>query len=177
MEKDPSIQTLHALPVQFTTHVSKLDHLTMYYLEVPAEIVQQLGGFKCGRLLCTVNHNLTFQCGLMALGAGCAYISISTKRMKELHVKQGDKVTVALEKDDSKCGTPMPEELEELLKQDEEGKNRFDLIKPGIQRYVLQYVAAVKSSQLRIERAILLIENLKSLTPGKETFREMLGKK
>lgn len=53
---------------------------------------------------------------------------------------------------------------------------RFELLKPGMQRYVLQYVAGVKSSELRIDRAILIIENLKVLKEGKETFREMLGK-
>lgn len=40
----------------------------------------------------------------MALGFGRTYISISGKRMKELHLKLGDAVTVALEKDESIYG-------------------------------------------------------------------------
>jgi uncharacterized protein YdeI (YjbR/CyaY-like superfamily) len=112
----------------------------------------------------------------MSLPEGKAYISINSKRMKELEVEQGDTVTVVLTEDKSEYGVDVPEELMELFNQDPEGKKRFDLLKPGMQRYILNYVNTVKSPQLRVDRAFLLISNLKNLTPGKETFKEMLGK-
>lgn len=161
--------------IQFKTHIGLLQHLPgMHYLEVPQEVVQQLGTLKI-RLHCTVNQTLTFQCGLMALGEGKAYISISKKRMQQLRLALHDTATVALEKDNSAYGTDMPEELKELLHQDEEGNRRFQLLKPSVQRYVLNHVSAVKSPQLRVDRAITLIENLKTLPEGKENFRAMLG--
>lgn len=55
-------------------------------------------------------------------------------------------------------------------------KHRFDLLQPSIKRYVLNYVATVKSQQLHIERAFLLISNLKQIPLGKENFRKILGK-
>ncbi|WP_276498553.1 DUF1905 domain-containing protein [Pontibacter litorisediminis] len=146
----------------------------MHYLEVPQEVVQDLGTLNI-RLICKVNNTLNFQCGLMALGEGRAYISISKKRMQQLGVALHDEVTVTLEKDDSQYGTEMPAEMEELLQQDEEGNRRFLLLKPGMQRYMLNHVSAVKSPQLRVDRAITLIENLKKLPEGKENFRAMLG--
>jgi hypothetical protein len=148
----------------------------MHYLEVPQKIVKQLGGKFAIRLLCTINDSLTFQCGLVPLGNGDAYISINAKRMKQLSIKFGSKVTVALKKDGSKYGMEVPEELAELLAQDKEGMKRFKLLTQGKQRYIIYYVAMVKSTQLRIDRSILLIENLKKLPVGKESFREMLGK-
>lgn len=147
----------------------------MHYLEVPQKIIKQLGGKFSMRLLCTVNGALTFQCGLVALGNGDAYISINAKRMKQLNVTFGSKVAVELKKDESKYGMQMPEELAELLAQDTEGMKRFKKLAPGKQRYIIHYVSTVKSTQLRINRAILLIENLKKLPVGKESFREMLG--
>lgn len=161
--------------IKFETTIGQLDYLNMKYLEVPKEVVDELGTMKI-RLLCTVNGTLTFQCGLMALGEGRAYISINAKRMKQLGVTLGSRVSVALEKDNSKYGMPVPEELEELLKQDTEGKRRFDKLTPAMQRYIIFYVAGVKSKQLRLDRAILLIENLKRAVEGKETFRFLLGK-
>ncbi|GAB3824511.1 hypothetical protein GCM10028895_32950 [Pontibacter rugosus] len=95
--------------------------------------------------------------------------------MQELGAKLDDTVTVKLEKDDSTYGTKMPAEMEELLRQDEEGNRRFLLLKPGMQRYMLNHVEAVKSVQLRVDRAITLVENLKKLPEGKEDFRAMLG--
>jgi len=96
--------------------------------------------------------------------------------MKQIGVKDGEKVDVVLEPDESKYGMAVPEELQELFKQDKEGKKRFDLLTPGRQRYIIHYVSSVKNSQKRVDRAILLIENLKKLPKGKENFRDMLGK-
>jgi hypothetical protein len=162
--------------VEFKTYINLLPHLQgMHYLEVPQEVVQALGGKLKLRLHCTVNKTITFQCGLMALGQGSAYISISKERMKALGLSCGSKADVLLKKDDSKYGTTVPEEFEELLRQDDEGARRFGLLTPGKQRYVINHVAAVKSTQLRINRSITLIENLKQLPEGKEEFRAILG--
>ena len=161
--------------ITFRTHIGLLQHLPgMHYLEVPQDVVQILGTLNI-RLFCNVNGQLKFQCGLMALGEGRAYISISKKRMQQLGIELHDEVKVTLEKDDSAYGTEVPAEMEELLQQDEEGNRRFLLLKPGMQRYMLNHVSAVKSPQLRVDRAITLIENLKKLPEGKENFRAMLG--
>ncbi|WP_114783224.1 DUF1905 domain-containing protein [Botryobacter ruber] len=165
-------------PVTYKTSINRLEHLMgTHYLEVPPEVIQQLGGKLKQRLHCTVNHTLTFQCGLVALGQGAAYISLNNKRMKEAGIKFGDVVHVSLQPDESEYGMEVPEELAELLRQDDEGQRRFRLLTPGKQRYIIQYVASVKSSQLRIDRALLLINNLKTLPVGKESFRQMLGLK
>ena len=163
-------------PISFKTHIDKLSYLKTFYLEVPAAIVKKIGGIGKVRLLCEVNRQITFQCGLMSLPEGKAYISINSKRMKELGVENGDTVDIILTEDKSEFGVDVPEELAELFKQDPEGKRRFDILKPGMQRYILNYVNTVKSSQLRVDKAFMLISNLKNLTPGKETFKEILGK-
>jgi len=163
-------------PISFKTHIDKLSYLNTFYLEVPASIVKKIGGIGKTRLLCQVNNTISYQCGLMALPEGRAYISINSKRMKELGVEKGSEVEVTLTEDKSEYGVDVPEELEELFKQDPEGKRRFDALKPGMQRYILNYVNTVKSPQLRVDRAFMLITNLKNLTQGKETFKEILGK-
>lgn len=132
--------------VQFTTYISRLAYLlNTHYLEVPGEIVRQLGGSFKIRLVCTINNSLTFQCGLMALGNGRGYISINQKRLKQADLKNGDEVLVALEKDPSRYGLEMAEELAELLKQDFEGMDRFTALAPGKQRYIIHYVSSVKA--------------------------------
>ena len=110
----------------------------------------------------------------MALTEGKAYISINAKRMKDLNAKIGDLVSVIITEDTSEYGVELAEELAELFKQDPEGKKRFDQLTPGTQRYILNYVSVVKSPQLRLERAFLLITNLKKIPIGKEHFRDLL---
>jgi hypothetical protein len=162
-------------PLLFTTRIGKLPHLNMFYLELYPEIVQQLGAPTGVRLLCRVNGGPAFACGPVSLGNGSSYISINTQRMKAQGLRLGQEVEVVLEKDESKYGMEVPPELSELLAQDPEGAARFEGLSPGKQRYIIQYVSTVKSSQLRIDRAILLISNLKRLPVGKESFRAMLG--
>lgn len=164
-------------PVSFQTHIDKLSYLKTFYLEIPESVVKKVGGFSAKvRLICEVNNVVSFQCGLMALGEGKAYISINSKRMKEAGAEYGDIVKVTLTADESEYGTEVPEELAELFRQDPEGKRRFDLLTAGKKRYILTYVSTVKNPQLRTDRAFLLISNLKKLPLGKESFREMLGK-
>jgi hypothetical protein len=162
--------------ITYKTKIYKLEHLVgMHYLEIPPDIIDKLGGTFKMRLLCTVNNKLTFQGGIMALGNESGYISINQTRLKKLGLKFKDEVTVSLKRDESEYGMDIPEELRELLEQDEEGMRRFKLLPPGKQRYIIHYVSTVKNSQKRIDRAILLITNLKKLKEGKESFRQMLG--
>jgi hypothetical protein len=141
--------------IQFNTNIFKLEYLVgMHYLLIPKKIVEQLGGKLSNRLICTINETLMFQCGLVALGDGDAYISLNAKRLKQLGLKAGSCASVALKKDNSKYGMPMPEELNELLNQDKEGEQRFNLLSPGKQRYIIQYVNTVKI------RNYVLIEQL-----------------
>ncbi len=164
------------MEIKFHTLIKKLDHLNNWYLHIPSQITQAIGANSNRRFLVAVNNHANFHGGLVALGKDEAYISISSKQMKLCGVQPGDIVAVELQPDNSKYGMEMPEELEVVLQQDNEGELRFSLLTPGRQRYIIHYVSAVKNSQLRIDRALLLIGNLKNLPKGKEDFKAMLGK-
>lgn len=125
------------------------------------------------RLIFKVNGKVEFPCGLMAMKNGTAYISINKKRMKEAGATAGDTVLVELKEDKSKYGMPMPEKLNEVLLSDPEGKERFEKLTPGKQRNIIHFVSSIKSSQLKIDRALKLINNLKLLPAGKEKVREI----
>jgi hypothetical protein len=143
----------------------------MNYIEVPEAIVKKLGGLNKQRLLCSVNGKPHFSCGLMALRDGKAYIMFSKKRMKEAGVDVEDKIDVVLEPDHSEFGMELSDELREVLESDPEAESRFRNLTPGKQRNIIHYVSQVKSPQLRVDRALKLMNNLKALPPGKETVR------
>ena len=163
-------------PITYKSKIYRLEHLVgMHYFEVPPDIIKKLGGTFKMRLHCTINAKLTYQGGLVALGNGSGYVSINMTRLKKLGLKFKDEVTVSLVKDESEYGMVVPEELNELLNQDEEGFRRFKKLTIGKQRYIIYYVNSVKNSQKRIDRAIFLITNLKKTKEGKESFRQILG--
>lgn len=162
--------------MRFRTRIGHHPKLKLHYLEIPARIVAKLGGKFSARLLCTVNGELSFQGGLVALGGGKGYVSLSRARMKKLGVEVGDTVSLALARDRSKFGMEYPEELRALLAQDAAAKRKFAKLPPSKQRYVVYYVGLVKSSHLRLERALFLIDNLKRSPSENPSFREILGK-
>jgi hypothetical protein len=168
--------TIVTMPsIKFKSSVKKLEHLSGHYLDVPATVVKKLGGVTRARWVCTVG-TLSWQCGLVAHKNGAAYILLNKKLMKQGDLKAGSSVTIGLHTDKSKFGLDMPDELHELLQQDKDGKDRFEALVPGKRRYIIYYVGQVKSSHLRVERAVRCIGNLKKLPKGKETFAGLLAK-
>jgi uncharacterized protein YdeI (YjbR/CyaY-like superfamily) len=91
---------------------------------------------------------------------------------KRLHLDAGDQVEVMLEADLSKYGMPLPEEFEELLKQDTEGAHFFDKLTPGKRRSLIYLIGKPKNSDKRIEKALIVLNYLKT-TRGKLDFKEL----
>ncbi len=160
--------------VAYTTTINRLAHLGGHYLEVAPHTMAVLKAKPGARLICSINHTITFPCGLVSLGNGSAYIILSAKRMKEAAIKLNQEVLVHLKLDGSPYGMEMPEELAVLLEEDTIGKSRFDQLTPGKQRTLMYAITAVKNPQLRVDRAIRYIENLKKQPVGKEYIRYIL---
>ena len=160
--------------INFKTKIYKLEHLAGHYLDVPASVVKKAGGAGKQRFVCTVNKTLTWKCGLVSHGAGKAYILLNKKQMQKGAFTVGLQVNVSLQKDTSEYGMDVPKELKEIFRQDKIGKERFDGLAPGKRRYIIYYINQVKSSDLRIERAVRIISNVKNIPPGKETFSLIL---
>ena len=96
--------------------------------------------------------------------------------MKELDVHLNDTVDVELKRDFSEYGFDVPEEFTEVLRQDPEGRERFESLTMGKRRAIIYLVIQLKSSQKKIEKTIFFLENLKCAPKGKETMRHVLGK-
>ncbi|MBO6794102.1 MAG: DUF1905 domain-containing protein [Balneolaceae bacterium] len=161
-------------PITFNSYLEPQTKVGYSHITVPPEIVEEVGGFGT-RLLCSINGNEQIHCGLMGKGDGRGMIIINKKRQKKWGITIGDEVSATIELDRSKYGAEMPEELEALLEQDREGLKAFEKITAGQQRYILNYVDGVKSIQKRIDRAIMLIENLKTMPEGSFDYRHLLG--
>ena len=119
-------------------------------------------GFKGNlrRVVCTLNGTETFNCSLFP-SKGDYFITLSKKLRDKLGLDLGDTATIELEKDESKYGMPMPEEFEEVLRQDDEGRRLFDALSPGNQRLMLKLIVAVSDIDKRIVRSLTGIELLK----------------
>lgn len=133
-----------------------------HFLVVERKIVDKLDfAGKSKRVLCSIKGSEPFACALMPWG-DIFYIMVNKLRRTELGLNVGDSVEVVLEKDESKYGMPMPEELEEVLKQDSEGSKLFHSLTAGKQRSMMYYIAKIKDIDNRIHTSLVLMEHLKN---------------
>lgn len=131
------------------------------HFAVPQWVAEVLSEGGDRRVVCLLNEKKEYQCALLPKGDGSFLITVNKKLQTALGVQPGASVRVSLRKDDSEYGLPMPEELAELLAQDEEGHRMMHALTPGKLRTLLYIVGQPKNSDARLQRALAVVEHLK----------------
>lgn len=158
--------------LQTTATIYQTSAPIYYYLLLEDEVLKHFP--LKSRVICLADGHLEFSAAVMALGEGKGYLMLNGKRLKALKKREGDSVSLILKTDDSEYGMPMPDELQEILDQDEEIRTHFEALTPGKKRTILHYIGMVKNSELRLEKAIRFINNLLLQPIGKERVQEIL---
>lgn len=158
----------------FTAKLDRFNsNLWYFHFIVPIKIAKKFIDGNNKRVVCTLNNTETFQAALMHLGDGNFFINVNKKLRDKLKLNEGDNVYVSLQKDESEYGLPMPIELAELMKMDDEGHKVFHSLTLGKQRTMLHFIGTPKNMDIRIKRAICVIEHLK-LHHGKIVYKELI---
>jgi hypothetical protein len=92
---------------------------------------------------------------------GSRFFSVGAALRKAAKIKEGDVVDVKFRMVDADI-VDIPEELEVVLEQDEEGKKVWDTFTKGMQRSLIIYVTSVKNVDSRIKRSLELVAKAKS---------------
>lgn len=151
-------------PIVFTTalHAPQAGGY-MAYLEVPADIYAKFTGKKPPRIVVTVNKKYSWKAAIMSLGNGNGMVGVSRAKIKEKGWRTGMQLQVSVQPDTDEDTFEMPEELQEVLGLDEEAQHLYNALTDGKKRSLILYVAQPKNTQLRIDRALLIADNLKRL--------------
>lgn len=142
------------------------------HLPVPNDVAAYFLETSGTRVVCSIHREISIQCALMPKGDGSYFININKEIRKKLRLSQGDEADVELRKDDSKYGLPVPPEMEELLIQDVDGERLFHALTMGKQRSLMHIIGKPKSSDVRLRKALMTLDYLKSVN-GKLEFREL----
>ena len=158
----------------FTAQIGRFDsNLWHFHIMVPDDVAKNFIHGNDRRVICTLNDKVEFQCALMPAGNGLYFINLNKKIRDTLGLSLNNKVEVSLQKDETEYGLPMPEELAELMKMDEAGYKIFHSLTPGKQRTMLHFIGTPKNTDIRIIRAICVIEHLK-INNGKIIYRQLM---
>lgn len=134
-----------------------------YTLLLPEEIIRPFLAKKLKR----VKVKATFE-GKTLLFHGAIqkrkdnhYMMFGKRYQKELGVFPNDYFQLQFFEDDSKYGVEMPEELDAVLLSDVEAYQIFETLTDGLKRGLIYAIARYATSQTRIDKSLLLCDNLK----------------
>jgi len=126
---------------------------------LPKNVIKKLPD---GRVRAKGTFNQTpFSLGVQYKKDGGRFFVVSLILRKAGGIKIGDTVDVKF-----KLVNPekveLPEELEAVLAQDEEGSKAWNKITPGFQRGIIHYITSTKNIDLRIKRSIQMVNRAKT---------------
>lgn len=148
--------------IKFTSQLNRVDDIDIYHWYFPVEknIAEQFIAGVDRRVICTVNDTVKYHCAIHSDKAGGYRIMLNRPRCKKLGLVRGETISVTLEKDTSDYGMPMSEELREVLDQNPEADKIFHSFTKGRQRTLIYWSDNVKSSDIKIRRAIVMTDHL-----------------
>lgn len=120
------------------------------------------GNHKRVKVLATFeNKRIEFYAALKKEKTGLYRIYFSKAKQKDLGVFTNDYFKLQVFEDTTKYGVEMSEELEAVLLSDFEAYTIFEHLTPGKQRSIIYAIQRYKSPQTRVDKAIILTNNLK----------------
>lgn len=135
-----------------------------HYIPVPDEVIRSLSLKYRDRVIALFNDENHIHCALHRhpVENTIAVIYLGKYAREKAGILPGEKVKVSIKKDDTEYGMEMPLELEEVLSIDPEGLQAFQKLTPGRKRTALYFISKAKMEETRIQRAILIVENIKN---------------
>ena len=142
-----------------------LNLVDTYNIYIPYDIYEPFANQKMSRVQVEINHKETkinfYAAVKRDKNSGDFKMMFSKQKQKELNLTLGDSFTIQLFEDTSKYGVDVPEELEEVFLTDFEAYQIFETLTKGKQRSIIYGVKRFKTSQLKIDKALILCENLR----------------
>lgn len=143
-------------------------------LELPEKIVKPF--LDKGQQRVEINaefegNSIRFHGAIQKRGGGY-YLMFGKQNQKSLGVFPNDYFQLQFFEDTSKYGVEMPEEFDAVLQSDPEAMDLFESLTMGKKRGLIYAILRYKSSQTRIDKALILCENLKrGIRDPRELFR------
>ncbi len=144
-----------------TKFILKKFNSGMHYIMLEENTVAKLTKNKNKRIICKINNDLEFHCAIIPKKEGGHFINIGLKICKKLKIQEGSMISAEFSVDKTKYQFDMPNELKQVLKDDQKSKKIFEALSAGNQRGLIYLVSQVKSSSKKTERALKIAEKIK----------------
>lgn len=131
-------------------------------IQVPAEVVTQLGSSKRPAVRVTINGH-TYRSTVAPMG-GVFMLPLSAENRTLAHVSAGDEVEVELEPDTQPREVYVPADLQEALDRDADAKHSFENLSYSNKQRIVLSIEGAKTAETRLRR---ITQALSALQEGR----------
>jgi len=138
-------------------------------LTLPEDVAKELGARRSLAVRGTIDGH-PFRSTVMPWGGGGFYLVVNRDVRTAAGVEPGDKVTVALERDDAPREVEPPDALVEALAESSVAAKTWERLPPSAKKQYAEWIADAKSEETRrrrVAKAIELLEEGKRLKGGR----------
>ena len=148
-----------------THNISIPDKMAVPFIEAGKSRVQVKATFE--------DRSISFHAALRKY-QGHYVMMFSKSKQKELQLLPNDQFQLQLFEDTSTYGVEVPEEFEAVLSSDLEAFKIFESFTKGKQRGIIYMITRFKDSQRKIDKTLILCENLKrGIRENKELLKAL----
>jgi hypothetical protein len=149
------------LPISFDAVLEPVDEkMAHHFIVVPDAIAEKfVDGKGAPRILCSVHGSPEFPCALNPRHD--RYVIIASKqliRRNKLSVSYQFNVSI---RQDPSNGLALPQELAEVLDQDDLALKAYDALNDGHKRGIIHYINQARTLDSRIKRSLEIMEKMK----------------
>ncbi len=153
---EATIKGMHAIPLS--------EEIVKPFLDAGQQRVKVIASFE--------GKEISFH-GALQKYHGTYHLTFGKDKQKQLGIFPNDYFTLQFFEDNSKYGAEMPEELEAVLLSDYDAFQIFESLTPGKQRSIIYMIARYKVQQTRIDKSLILCENIKrGIRDNKELLKQ-----
>ena len=138
----------------------ELNGKTATGIEVPPEVVTELGGGKRAKVTVTIN-GFTYRNSIASMG-GRFLISVSADVRAQAGVAAGDQVDVDVELDTAPREVTVPDDLAAALAGDAKARGAFEKLTYSHQLRWVTWINDAKKAETRDRRVVKAIEDLRA---------------
>jgi len=159
--------------IELSTQLKKSDgKLWGWFMPIDDAIVQNINELGWKRLVANIENAEPMYCAIVSIGNGVKGITLNRPFVKKNGFLLDQELKLKLVEDRSKYGMPLSEEFEATLESDPEAQEHFNSLTPGKQRNLIYFADNVKASDIRIRRALVVMNHLK-IHRGKIDFKAL----
>ncbi len=125
-----------------------------YYLKLDSGIINNFSKKRATRMICTLDDQVSYRCGLNHLGDGNFYVIVAGKYLEQLNKELGEEVNYRIDEDPDQLGVDIPEVLTVFLEQDADSKAIFNKLTDGKKRSLIYSFVKLKDIDKQIRNII-----------------------